>query len=96
MELTEYLKKNKGSEGYRIFLTGLNKQFKSAGVLYREFKILERMTTIALKIIHFVHSFTHKQHRAIYGKLQTEVASLADCINRGRVCFIKNEDLNQL
>jgi hypothetical protein len=58
MELTEYLKKIKGSEGYRIFLTGLNKQFKSAGVLYREFKILERMTTIALKIIHFVHSFT--------------------------------------
>lgn len=31
MELTEYLKKIKGSEGYRIFLTGLNKQFKSAG-----------------------------------------------------------------
>lgn len=96
MELTEYLKKIKGSEGYRIFLTDLNKQFKSAGVLYREFKILERITTIALKIIHFVHSFTPKQHRAVYGKLQTKVVSLADCINRGRVCFIKNDDLNQL
>ena len=56
MELTEYLKKIKGSEGYRIFLTGLNKQFKSAGVLYREFKILEKMTTVSLKIIHFVQS----------------------------------------
>lgn len=73
MELTEYLKKIKGSEGYRIFLTGLNKQFKSAGVLYREFKILERMTTIALKIIHFVHSFTHKQHRAVYGKYKPKL-----------------------
>ena len=96
MELTEYLKKIKGSEGYRIFLTGLNKQFKSVGVLYREFKILERMTAITLKIIPSIHNFTPKQHRAVYGKLQTEVASLADCINRGRVCFIKNEDLNQL
>lgn len=96
MELTEYLKKIKGSEGYRIFLTGLNKQFKSVGVLYREFKILERMTAITLKIIHSIHNLTPKQHRAVYGKLQTEVASLADCINRGRVCFIKNEDLNQL
>lgn len=96
MELTEYLKKIKGSEGYRIFLTGLNKQFKSAWVLYREFKILERMTTIALKIIHFVHSFTPNSTEPFTESYKTEVASLADCINRGRVCFIKNEDLNQL
>lgn len=96
MELTEYLKKIKGSESYRIFLTGLNKQFKSAGVLYREFKILERMTTIALKIIHFVHSFTPNSTELFTASYKTEVASLDDCINRGRVCFIKNEDLNQL
>ena len=96
MKETEFLRDFKGIKDYRTFLVSLEKQFKSAGVLYREFKILERMTTIALKIIHFVHSFTHKQHRAVYGKLQTEVAFLDDCINRGRVYFIKNEDLNQL
>ena len=95
MELTEYLKKIKGSEGYRIFLTGLNKQFKSAGVLYREFKILEGMASIALKISPSIHNFISKQQGVVYSKLRTEIDTLANSIKRGKICFIKNEDLNQ-
>ena len=48
MELTEYLKKIKGSEGYRIFLTGLNKQFKSAGVSLTREDELNR----TLRVVH--------------------------------------------
>ena len=96
MEETEFLRDFEGIKDYRTFLVGLDKQFKSAGVLYREFKILERMTTVSLKIIHFVHSFTPNSTEPFTESYKTEVASFADCINPGRVCFIKNEDLNQL
>lgn len=41
MEETEFLRDFEGIKDYRTFLVGLDKQFKSAGVLYREFKILE-------------------------------------------------------
>ena len=51
MEETEFLRDFEGIKDYRTFLVGLDKQFKSAGVLYREFKILEGMASIALKII---------------------------------------------
>lgn len=50
MEETEFLRDFEGIKDYRTFLVGLDKQFKSAGVLYREFKILEGMAFIALKI----------------------------------------------
>ena len=76
-------------------MVGLDKQFKSAGVLYREFKILEGMAFIALKISPSIHNFISKQQSAVYSKLQTEVDSLANSIKRGKICFIKNEDLNQ-
>lgn len=39
MEETEFLRDFEGIKDYRTFLVGLDKQFKSAGVLYREFKI---------------------------------------------------------
>lgn len=50
MEETEFLRDFEGIKDYRTFLVGLDKQFKSAGVLYREFKILEGMASIALKV----------------------------------------------
>lgn len=95
MEETEFLRDFEGIKDYRMFLVGLDKQFKSAGVLYREFKILEGMAFIALKISPSIHNFISKQQSAVYSKLQTEVDSLANSIKRGKICFIKNEDLNQ-
>ncbi len=95
MEETEFLRDFEGIKDYRTFLAGLDKQFKSAGVLYREFKILEGMAFIALKISPSIHNFISKQQSAVYSKLQTEVDSLANSIKRGKICFIKNEDLNQ-
>ena len=50
MEETEFLRDFEGIKDYRTFLIGLDKQFKSAGVLYREFKILEGMAFIALRL----------------------------------------------
>ena len=41
MEETEFLRDFEGIKDYRTFLVGLDKQFKSASMLYREFKILE-------------------------------------------------------
>ena len=95
MEETEFLRDFEGIKDYRTFLVGLDKQFKSVGVLYREFKILEGMAFIALKISPSIHNFISKQQSAVYSKLQTEVDSLANSIKRGKICFIKNEDLNQ-
>ncbi len=95
MEENEFLRDFEGIKDYRTFLVGLDKQFKSAGVLYREFKILEGMASIALKISPSIHNFISKQQSAVYSKLQTEVDSLANSIKRGKICFIKNEDLNQ-
>ena len=95
MEETEFLKDFEGIKDYRTFLMGLDKKFKSVGLLYREFKVLEELASTALKVTPVLHDFVSKQQSAVYGKLQTEVDSLADCIKRGRVCFIKNEDLNQ-
>ena len=95
MEETEFLRDFEGSRTTRTFLVGLDKQFKSAGMLYREFKILEGMAFIALKISPSIHNFISKQQSAVYSKLQTEVDSLANSIKRGKICFIKNEDLNQ-
>lgn len=95
MEETEFLRDFEGIKDYRTFLVGPDKQFKSAGVLYREFKILEGMAFIALKISPSIHNFISKQQSAVYSKLQTEVDSLANSIKRGKICFIKNEDLNQ-
>lgn len=95
MEETEFLKDFEGIKDYRTFLMGLDKQFKSVGVLYREFKVLEEMASTALKVSPTIHDFISKQQSAVYGKLQTEAESLLDCIKRGSVCFIKNEDLNQ-
>lgn len=95
MEETEFLRDFEGIKDYRTFLVGLDKQFKSARVLYREFKILEGMAFIALKISPSIHNFISKQQSAVYSKLQTEVDSLANSIKRGKICFIKNEDLNQ-
>ena len=95
MEETEFLRDFEGIKDYRTFLVGLDKQFKSAGVSYREFKILEGMAFIALKISPSIHNFISKQQSAVYSKLQTEVDSLANSIKRGKICFIKNEDLNQ-
>ncbi|MQN69796.1 hypothetical protein [Segatella copri] len=95
MEETEFLRDFEGIKDYRTFLVGLDKQFKSASVLYREFKILEGMAFIALKISPSIHNFISKQQSAVYSKLQTEVDSLANSIKRGKICFIKNEDLNQ-
>ena len=95
MEETEFLRDFEGIKDYRTILVGLDKQFKSAGMLYREFKILEGMAFIALKISPSIHNFISKQQSAVYSKLQTEVDSLANSIKRGKICFIKNEDLNQ-
>lgn len=95
MEETEFLRDFEGIKDYRTSLVGLDKQFKSAGMLYREFKILEGMAFIALKISPSIHNFISKQQSAVYSKLQTEVDSLANSIKRGKICFIKNEDLNQ-
>nr|DAH79058.1 MAG TPA: hypothetical protein [Caudoviricetes sp.] len=95
MEETEFLRDFEGIKDYRTFLIGLDKQLKSAGVLYRESKILERMASIALKISPSIHNFISKQQGTVYGKLQTEVDTLANSIKRGKICFIKNEDLNQ-
>lgn len=95
MEETEFLRDFEGIKDYRTFLVGLDKQFKSVGVLYREFKILEGMAFIALKISPSIHNFISKQQSAVYSKLQTEVDFLANSIKRGKICFIKNEDLNQ-
>jgi hypothetical protein len=95
MEETEFLRDFEGIKDYRTFLVDLDKQFKSACVLYREFKILEGMAFIALKISPSIHNFISKQQSAVYSKLQTEVDSLANSIKRGKICFIKNEDLNQ-
>lgn len=95
MEETEFLRDFEGIKDYRTFLVGLDKQFKSADMLYREFKILEGMAFIALKISPSIHNFISKQQSAVYSKLQTEVDSLANSIKRGKICFIKNEDLNQ-
>jgi hypothetical protein len=53
------------------------------------------MAFIALKISPSIHNFISKQQSAVYSKLQTEVDSLANSIKRGKICFIKNEDLNQ-
>lgn len=95
MEETEFLKDFEGIKDYRTFLMGLDKKFKSVGLLYREFKVLEELASTALKVTPGLHDFVSKQQSAVYGKLRIEVDSLADCIKRGRVCFIKNEDLNQ-
>jgi hypothetical protein len=95
MEEIEFLRDFEGIKDYRTFLVDLDKQFKSAGMLYREFKILEGMAFIALKISPSIHNFISKQQSAVYSKLQTEVDSLANSIKRGKICFIKNEDLNQ-
>lgn len=96
MEETDFLRDFEGIKDYRMFLVGLDKQFKSAGVLYREFKILERMASVALKFSPSIHNFISKQQGVVYSKLQNEVDTLSDNIKRGRICFIKNEDLNQL
>lgn len=94
MEETEFLRDFEGIKDYRTFLVGLDKH-SSRQVLYREFKILEGMAFIALKISPSIHNFISKQQSAVYSKLQTEVDSLANSIKRGKICFIKNEDLNQ-
>lgn len=96
MEETDFLRDFEGIKDYRMFLVGLDKQFKSAGVLYREFKILERMASIALKFSPSIYNFISKQQGVVYSKLQNEVDTLSDNIKRGKICFIKNEDLNQL
>lgn len=96
MEETDFLKDFESIKDYRTFLVGLDKKFKSVGVLYREFKILEDLAATALKVTPGLHEFVSKQQSVIYGKLQTEAESLADTIRRGRVCFIKSGDLNQL
>nr|WP_288231731.1 hypothetical protein [uncultured Prevotella sp.] len=96
MEETDFLRDFEGIKDYRVFLVGLDKQFKSAGVLYREFKILERMASVALKFSPSIHNFISKQQGVVYSKLQNEVDTLSDNIKRGKICFIKNEDLNQL
>ena len=95
MKETEFLRDFKGIKDYRTFLVSLEKQFKSAGVLYREFKILEGMASLALKISPSIHNFISKQQNDVYDKLQVEVDALANNIKRGKICFIKNEDLNQ-
>lgn len=94
MEETEFLRDFEGIKDYRTFLVGLTNS-SSRQVLYREFKILEGMAFIALKISPSIHNFISKQQSAVYSKLQTEVDSLANSIKRGKICFIKNEDLNQ-
>ncbi|WP_417166625.1 hypothetical protein [Segatella sp.] len=86
MEETEFLRDFEGIKDYRTFLVG---------VLYREFKILEGMASIALKISPSIHNFISRQQGVVYSKLQTEVDTLANSIKRGKICFIKNEDLNQ-
>lgn len=96
MEETDFLRDFEGIKDYRVFLVGLDKQFKSAGILYREFKILERMASIALKFSPSIHNFISKQQGVVYSKLQNEVETLSDNIKRGKICFIKNKDLNQL
>ena len=96
MEETDFLRDFEGIKDYRLFLVGLDKQFKSVGVLYREFKILERMASIALKFSPSIHNFISKQQGVVYSKLQNEVDTLSDNIKRGKICFIKNEDLNPL
>ena len=96
MEETDFLRDFEGIKDYRMFLVGLDKQFKLAGVLYREFKILERMASIALKFSPSIHNFISKQQGVVYSKLQNEVDTLSNNIKRGKICFIKNEDLNQL
>ncbi len=96
MEETDFLKDFESIKDYRTFLVGLDKKFKSVGVLYREFKVLEDLATTALKVTPSLHDFVSRQQSAVYGKLQTEVDALDECIRRGRVCFIKSGDLNQL
>lgn len=96
MEETDFLRDFEGIKNYRMFLVGLDKQFKTACVRYREFKILERMASIALKISPSIHNFISKQQGVVYSKLQNEVDTLSNNIKRGKICFIKNEDLNQL
>ena len=96
MEETDFLKDFEGIKDYRMFLVGLDKEFKSVGVLYREFKVLEELASSALKVSPKLHDFVSKQQSTVYGKLLTEVESLCDCMKRGKVCFIKSEDLNQL
>lgn len=95
MEETEFLRDFEGIKDYRTFLVGLDKQFKLVGVLYREFKIFEWMAFIALKISPSIHNFISEQQSVVYSKLQNEVDSLANSIKRGKICFIKKEDLNQ-
>lgn len=53
------------------------------------------MASIALNISPSIHNFISKQQGTVYGKLQTEVDTLANSIKRGKICFIKNENLNQ-
>ncbi len=57
MEEEEFLKDFEGIKDYRTFLVGLDKKFKSVGLLYREFKILEDMASSALKIAPMLHDF---------------------------------------
>lgn len=84
-----------GIKDYRMFLMDLDRKFKSVGVLYREFKLLEELASTALKVSPSLHEFVSKQQSVVYGKLEIEVISLSETIKQGKVCFIKNEDLNQ-
>lgn len=94
MEESEFSIDLRRVKDYRTFLADLDKEFKSVVLLYREFKLLEDMALTALKVSPKLHDFISKQQSAVYEKLQMEAKYLANNIERGRVCFVKNGDLN--
>lgn len=62
MKKTEILIDFEGLKDYRTFLVDLCKRFISTGVLYRELKMFDGFSSIALKIRNSIHNFISKQH----------------------------------
>ena len=58
--------------------------------------VLEEKVSSEFKVSPKPYVITYKQQSDFYGKQFTEVESLGNCLKRGKVCYIKSEDLNQL
>jgi hypothetical protein len=95
MEEAEFLRDFEGIKDYRTFLVRLGQAVQVGRCCIVSLRFWRGMAFIALKISPSIHNFISKQQSAVYSKLQTEVDSLANSIKRGKICFIKNEDLNQ-
>ncbi len=89
MEVIDFSNDYEVIKDYRMFLMDLDKKFKSVGLLYREFKVLEDLASTALKVTPVLHDFVSKQQSAVYEKLQAEIGSLSEIVRRGRVLYQK-------